>query len=392
MSADYNTNVIANAQTAEYGKFIKLDDQTRFPAVSVTRYQYFDGTAAFPGNSSLPTLSTVDIYPKFGVISYIANTDEFAVSLSAEQVNLDTTQIEYHLSNIDAETTIMANALTATELNTFDAASGINELNYNFVTSVDALTSNTYHAQISSVNLSDANWLFQVGRGKIRGATLKSFTGYASAVGATFQPIWEDGTYTFLTSAQKLTLKSTSNSDTDVSVFIDGLDANYNPVSETLVLTNGSTGVTTLSTYYRINGISLTRPPMSVGRISIGNATPLAFIPPDTDRSAMTVYSVPAGYTFYLERVNAFCSFTVNTAGNNNVPINAFYRSNTVKSGLRNIILTSPFYSNYSSTRISPRGYPEKTDCLWECRSESDAYKPAIGLQVEGILLSNSAI
>ena len=140
MPTNYNVNVVANEQIAEYGKFVRLDNQTRFPAVSVIRLSYPDKSEAFPGNINAPALTSIDVYPKFGVISYIANTDDFAVSLSAGQINLDTTQIEAHLSNIDIETTIMANALTATEWNTFDTASGVNELNYNFLNAVSALS------------------------------------------------------------------------------------------------------------------------------------------------------------------------------------------------------------------------------------------------------------
>ncbi|CAB5226316.1 hypothetical protein UFOVP760_95 [uncultured Caudovirales phage] len=136
---DYNPNVIANPQVAEYGKFTQLNG-TRFPAVSVARVQYPDKSQAFPGNTNALPVTTIDIYPKFGVLTYIANTDDFAVSLSAGQVNLDTSLIELHLSNIDVETSIMANALTATEWNTFDAASGINELNFNFLNAVSALS------------------------------------------------------------------------------------------------------------------------------------------------------------------------------------------------------------------------------------------------------------
>ena len=136
---DYNPNVIANPQVAEYGKFTQLNG-SRFPAVSVTRVQYPDKSQAFPGNTNALPVTTIDIYPKFGVLSYITNTDDFAVSLSAGQINLDTSLIEFHISNIDAETTIMANALTATEWNTFDAASGINELNFNFLNAVSALS------------------------------------------------------------------------------------------------------------------------------------------------------------------------------------------------------------------------------------------------------------
>jgi hypothetical protein len=36
--SEYNTVVVANYQTAEYGKFVELKNHTTYPAVSVTRY------------------------------------------------------------------------------------------------------------------------------------------------------------------------------------------------------------------------------------------------------------------------------------------------------------------------------------------------------------------
>lgn len=333
---------------------------------------------------------------------YITNLSDLTLNLSASDINIGAVAIadsDNHLLRAQVNSDpVHGNSL---QVQTQDLESTIDDVtigdksgNYaSVVRATSSLNVNvTNKVQISSVNISDANWLFQVGRGTVVGASLKSFTGFTSAVGATFQPMWEDGTYTFPTSAERLTLRSTSNSDTNVSVFIDGLDADYNPLTETIVLSSGTAGVTTVNSYYRVNGISLTRTPMAVGRITIGNASPLAFIEAGTDRSAMTVFSVPNGYTFFLERVNAYCTYVVNTAGNNNVPINVFYRSNTVNNGLRNVILVSPFYSNYTSLRVSPRGYPQKTDCLWECRSESDTYKPSVGLQVEGVLISNAAL
>lgn len=132
MSANYNTNVVANYQLAEAGKFIDLSQNTRFPSISVTRVRYPDTTQAY-NNQGVPPITSVEIFPKYGVISYIANTDEFAVSLSAGQVNLDTTQIETHLSNIDPAT-------QATELNTFDTLTAVVAFNNNFMRSVSALS------------------------------------------------------------------------------------------------------------------------------------------------------------------------------------------------------------------------------------------------------------
>lgn len=61
--ADIETNVVANYQTAEYGKFVQLTNNTEFPAVSVTRFNS-------PNVAGRAPLSSVEIYPKFAVITY----------------------------------------------------------------------------------------------------------------------------------------------------------------------------------------------------------------------------------------------------------------------------------------------------------------------------------
>ena len=63
------TNVVRNAQTVEYGKFVELEN-TQFPAVSVIRIQQWDESAAFPNNTNRPLLTSVDVYPKYAVLTY----------------------------------------------------------------------------------------------------------------------------------------------------------------------------------------------------------------------------------------------------------------------------------------------------------------------------------
>ena len=71
MSLD--VRVIKNPQTVEYGKFVEIQNDSRFPAVSVTRYEYKDQSNAFPENQGAPPLTSVEIYPKYAVITYVAN-------------------------------------------------------------------------------------------------------------------------------------------------------------------------------------------------------------------------------------------------------------------------------------------------------------------------------
>lgn len=59
---------IHSYQTAEYGKFIPIVNNTNYPAVSVVRWSYPDNTNAFPSNSDVPPVSSVDIYQKYAVL------------------------------------------------------------------------------------------------------------------------------------------------------------------------------------------------------------------------------------------------------------------------------------------------------------------------------------
>lgn len=71
-----------NYQTAEYGKFVEIVGNSQYPPVSVIRYSYPDTSSAFPANSGLQPLSSVDVYPKFAVLTQSVNASEISSQLS----------------------------------------------------------------------------------------------------------------------------------------------------------------------------------------------------------------------------------------------------------------------------------------------------------------------
>ena len=235
-----------------------------------------------------------------------------------------------------------------------------------------------------NTTLQSASFNQQVAMGKVPGVTGLSISGYRQSSSTAFLPAWEDGAYVYFPSAQVVRVWSASDSDTNVSVLINGLDANYLPQTETVVLTNGTTGVLTTKEFLRINNISLTRAPNNVGMLHAGSSDKtitLAFIGTSTNNSAgrsqMTVYTVPAGYTFFLTQSNWYI--------NGNSP--AAYRSWTQKpDGLITIVLTFPILDNYNSIKTIPRPYLEKTDIQWQASVPNNQ---AIGGQIEGYLISN---
>lgn len=252
--------------------------------------------------------------------------------------------------------------------------------------------SNPISVLTNTENIYSANWLLQVARGKVSGVSGVSIIGYNPLVpvSANYIPIWEkETTYTYPAVATQMLLYSSSSSDTNVTVSIVGLDANYDVVGEDLALTNGTIGVNTVNSYLRINSfqVKLSSSVNPVGSLTLGNSGKTliySFINVGTGKSQAAIYTVPRGYTFYLTRVNVYAGSVVQ----GQTPGNVTYRVQTQSpTGILNNVVQTPFTSSYETTRVTPRPYTEKTDIQWQviCTQSTP-----VGFQNEGILISNS--
>lgn len=226
----------------------------------------------------------------------------------------------------------------------------------------------------------------QIAMGKVPGVSLVNLYGYQATVDGTFIPVWENATtYTYPPDAGTLMLLySSSASDTNVSVLIEGLDANFVMQSETLVLTNGTTGVQTTKSYRRINNMRVVGSVNAVGGLflsSLDKVTPYAIIAAGVGKSQTSMYTVPAGYTFYLNRVTASASAT---SAAKVLGYRVYQLSST---GLSSLLLQSPWIDLYETNRVVPNPYVEKTSIQWQVTSDTTSQ---VGIRVEGILVSNS--
>lgn len=161
-----NTNITVPYQTVEYSKFIELD-RSEFPPVSVIRSQYPDQSQAFPGNYNTRPVSSIDVYPKYGVLSYIANPEDisFTVYLSAQDVSVELGQIENDLHRVIT----LCNVMTAQnvelngyvndlEKNTFDTASAVDDVYYTLLNNKIAVSGSvTVLNPVTSVNANITN-------------------------------------------------------------------------------------------------------------------------------------------------------------------------------------------------------------------------------------------
>ena len=231
----------------------------------------------------------------------------------------------------------------------------------------------------------------QVARGQIYGHSVVSLFGYQSSVTTTAIPIWENATtYTYITSASTLSLVSTSASDdTSAKILISGLDSSFNPISETLAM-NGTGAVTTVNSYFRVNSLLMVSPgtgqSTNVGTITLKQSSNIvAQINVGIGKSQSTIYTVPAGYTFYLDlaEVNSSNSYTGSTI--------ITYKVQAINNvtGVALTVLQQPFVSIYTINRSTvPFTYTEKTDIQWQLATSTSTV--AAGVVIAGKLIANS--
>lgn len=75
----YNSDVRSNIASLEHSKFVEVVDDTRFPAISAVRVQY-------PESTDMPLVTSVEVYPKHAVVSYVANVSELASGIASPTV------------------------------------------------------------------------------------------------------------------------------------------------------------------------------------------------------------------------------------------------------------------------------------------------------------------
>lgn len=238
-----------------------------------------------------------------------------------------------------------------------------------------------FHPSITQYERTE-DFNLQVARDLIDGHSLVNIFGYQPLVDGTSVCIWENATpYIFPPAAVQMIVVSTSAADTAVVKLITGLDANYNPISETLTV-NGLTPVLTTKSYLRINNVRTTAG-NAVGTVTFtNNGTTYAKILPGVGQTQMSQYTVPAGYTFYLTRVDAFSQVAGGT--NNYCTYNVVA---VLNNGVSYSVLQAPFTANYNARRIVPFPYYEKTSLQW--RATVAQQTASVAMVIEGILIQN---
>ena len=236
--------------------------------------------------------------------------------------------------------------------------------------------SNTFVSPPHSVTVQGAYEPFdlQVARNQIMGHDHIDLFGYSTVVGSTAMgPLWEGltgsgGNYPFPASAGTISVVSASASDTAVTMLISGLNSSFSPITESVVL-NGTTAVVTTESFLRINSVKTTAG-NAVGNVTFTRgATVIAQVNAGIGQTQMGVYTVPAGYTLYLNYFQA----DGNTTTTSGAYMNTRIRTTSNPSGVVLVSGQSTYLNNLTITYGVPVEINEKTDFEFQFQGSGGA-------------------
>jgi len=227
-------------------------------------------------------------------------------------------------------------------------------------------------------NLYEHDYL-AIAKGESNDYSARNIFGYNSTVGTSYIPMWENNTvYTYPT--QPLTMTVTSNvADNGVQVRIIGLDGDYNVITEIVTL---AVSVATTQQFFRINDV-VTISGNAANDITVSNGgITYAKVRGGDGKNQASIYTVPAGHSLYLVRIDAFCA----TAAQNNRQI-YFRNLACLPSGVKLRVAETSFLEIMHIQRQVPFRYNEKTDIEFQLRGS--AGEQFISVFGEAILCKN---
>jgi hypothetical protein len=240
----------------------------------------------------------------------------------------------------------------------------------------------------------------QVARGQIDAHKALFKFGINGDVGTSVETVWaQGGTYAYPAAATVMKISSSSADDASAgtgarSIAIFGLDANYNEISESVLL-DGQTAVNTGNSYLRISRMYVTTAgsgATAAGTIYAGTgsvtsgvpATVYGMIALTANQTQMAFWTVPAGYTLYLMGVFfTSANSTANASTNFQLiqrPLGGVFR---IQSSAR-----TAGNGDFILDLHTPLAFTEKTDI--EIRAIASAGASNVSAEFEGIYIKNA--
>lgn len=172
----------------------------------------------------------------------------------------------------------------------------------------------THPLQVVTLADKDANLISSFGAsanipisaGTVQGYSHINKFGYRDTIPNSFQTIWDGTTdYVYSAAAPVSAIADNTASDNNGTVEVQGLDQNYAPATETLTI-GGSASTTQFVRVFRARMVTANTGSTNVDEIRIQNGgTDEAIIKAGAGQTLMALYTIPAGKTGYLLKLNA---------------------------------------------------------------------------------------
>ena len=177
-------------------------------------------------------------------------------------------------------------------------------------TTANSETNRIFVSQETDVILADSTYELNVARGLVPGQLMAGRSAYNPNIPQNVESsVWvEGGVYPHgvWVTPQRLFVVSDNAADVGQTIFIEGLDSNYNFQTDT-VITNGTGGVLSTKSFIRIHTgtiVSASANSANAGEIRFklgsNSGTVVAHIASGFGITKLSQYTVPAGYTAYI--------------------------------------------------------------------------------------------
>lgn len=210
-----------------------------------------------------------------------------------------------------------------------------------------------------------------ISAGDVEGYSHINKFGYRDTIPNTFQTVWDGTTdYPYSAAAPVSAIADNTVSDSNGTVEVQGLDQNYAPATETLTI-GGTPSTTQFARIFRARMVTATTGSTNVDHIRIQNGgVDEAIINPGAGQTLMALYTIPAGKTGYLLKLNG--SIDANNDALFRLYVRPFGEAFNVKGQF------GVFASGFNYDYPIPLKFEEKTDIEVKALSQNNVGGGAI--------------
>jgi len=289
---------------------VSLDSSSRDALENITATVTFPSSQTVDGTIALDASSLAALE----IITVDTVTNPVTIQDGGNSITVDgTVSVNQPVAITDNDSSITVDGTVA--INNFPSTQTVDGTVALDATSLAALETTTVDTITNPVTIIDGGgtitvdgimtpYLIGIAQGLVSGTSSINKFGYRESIPSSYQTIW-DGTadYAYAAAGTVLAVADNTGSDNNGTVEVQGLDQNYAPITETLTI-GGAASSNQFLRVFRARMITSNTGSTNVDEIRIKRSTTdLAIILAGAGQTLMSLYTIPAGKTGYLIRL-----------------------------------------------------------------------------------------